>query len=69
MGTMKLYDDNKSTINISHNLVQHDHVKHVEVDRHFIKEKLDDRLIYTPYVSIDEQLANILTNYLLSNSV
>ena len=69
MGTMKLYDDNKSTINIAHNLVQHDHVKHVEVDRHFIKEKLDDRLIYTPYVSIDEQLANILTNYLSSNSV
>ena len=69
MGTMKLYDDNKSTINIAHNLVQHDHVKHVEVDRHFSKEKLDDRLIYTPYVSIDEQLANILTNYLSSNSV
>jgi len=28
---------------------------------HFIKEKLDSGLICTPYVSIDGQLANILT--------
>jgi len=33
----------------------------MEVDMHFIKEKLDSVLICTPYVSIDGQLANILT--------
>lgn len=38
---MKLYCDNKSTINIAHNLVQHERTKHVEIDRHFIKEKLE----------------------------
>ena len=48
---MKLYCDNKSTINIAHNLVQHDRTKHVEVDRHFIKEKLDSGLICMPCVS------------------
>lgn len=36
---MKLYYDNKSAINIAHNLVQYDITKHIEVDRHFIKEK------------------------------
>ena len=36
---IKLYCDNKSTINIAHNPVQHDRTKHIEIDRHFIKEK------------------------------
>ncbi|KAG8487880.1 hypothetical protein CXB51_018329 [Gossypium anomalum] len=60
-GPMKLYCDNKSAINIAHNPVQHDRTKHVEVDRHFIKEKLDSGLICTPFVSADGQLADILT--------
>ena len=37
-GPMKLYCDNKSTIDIAYN-VQHDCTKHVEVDKHFIKQK------------------------------
>ena len=38
-GPMKLYCDNKLTIDIAHysNSVQHDCTKHVEVDKHFIK--------------------------------
>ena len=47
---MKLYCDNKSAIDITHNLVQHDQTKHVEVHRHFIKEKLENWLICTPYI-------------------
>jgi hypothetical protein len=35
-----LYCDNKAAISIAHNIVQHDRTKHVEIDRHFIKEKL-----------------------------
>lgn len=58
---MKLYCDNKSAINIAHNPVQHDRTKHIEVDRHFIKEKLDSGLICTPFVPTHEQLADILT--------
>ncbi|XP_011046793.1 PREDICTED: uncharacterized protein LOC105141310 [Populus euphratica] len=58
---MKLYCDNKSAIAIAHNPVQHDRTKHVEVDKHFIKEKLESGLICTPYVPTGEQLADILT--------
>ena len=61
---MKLYCDNKSAIDITHNLVQHDRTKHVEVDKHFIKEKLDSGLICTPFVSIKGQLVDVLTKEL-----
>ena len=37
---MKLYCDNKAAISIAHNLVQCDKTKHIEVDGHFIKEKI-----------------------------
>ena len=60
-GPMKLYCDNKSAISIAHNPVQHDQTKHIEVDRHFIKEKLDSGLICTPYVPSQGQLVDILT--------
>lgn len=63
---MKLYCDNKSAISIAHNPVQHDRTKHIEVDRHFIKEKLDSGLICTPYVPSQGQLADILTKGLSS---
>ena len=64
---MKLYCDNKSTINIAHNPVQHDRTKHIEIDRHFIKEKSYSGLICTPYVPTRHQLANMLTKGLCSN--
>ena len=41
-------------------------MKHIEIDRHFIKEKLDSGLICTPYVSTDRQLVDILTKCLSS---
>lgn len=37
---MGLYCDNKAVISIAHDLVQHDKTKHVEVNRHFIEEKI-----------------------------
>ena len=67
-GPMKLYCDNKSTINIAHNPVQHDRTKHVEVNRHFIKEKLESGSICTPYVPTHGQLVDILTKGLTSSS-
>ncbi|XP_073130872.1 secreted RxLR effector protein 161-like [Henckelia pumila] len=49
-GPMVLYCYNKSTISIVHNPVHHDRTKQVEVDRHFIKEKLEQGMIKVEYV-------------------
>ena len=65
-GPTRLYYDNKSAISIVHNSIQHDITKHVEMDRHFIKEKLDKGLICTPYVSLNDQLTDMLTKGLSS---
>ena len=61
---MKLYYDNKAAISIAHNPVLHDRTKPVEVDKHFIKEKLDSGLICMPYISTTEQIADIFTKKL-----
>ena len=59
--SIRLYCDNKASINIVHNPVQHDRTKHVEIDRHFIKEKLTSGTICTPFVQSGEHFADILT--------
>jgi len=43
------------------NHVQHDKTKHVEVDRHSIKEKIEDSSIELPFVKSEDQLTNIFT--------
>ncbi|KAL8167877.1 hypothetical protein V2J09_009376 [Rumex salicifolius] len=49
-GPMILRSDNKSAISIANNPFQHDKIKHVEIDRHFIKEKIEE-----------DQVADVLT--------
>ena len=58
---VRLFCDNKSAISIAHDPVQHDRTKHIEIDRHFIKEKLESGRFCTPYVPSADQQADIFT--------
>ena len=51
---MKLYNDNKSTISIAHNPIEHDRTRHVEIDCHFIKEKLEGDPVCTSYIPTEK---------------
>lgn len=55
-----LYCDNKAAIIIANNPTQHDRTKHVEVDRHFIKDNLENGTVDFPFVCSQAQLANVL---------
>lgn len=65
---MNLYYDNKVAIDISQNPVQHDRTKHIEVDQHFIKKKLEAKLITFRVVPTEEQLADVLTKAVSSKA-
>ena len=53
---IKLYCDNKAAISISHNPIQHNKTRHIEVDRHFIKEKIEKGTICMTYIPTNELL-------------
>jgi len=59
--TMMLHCDNVAAINIANNPVQFDRTKHVEIDRFFIKEKLDSGALRLEYVKSRSQLADCFT--------
>ncbi|RVW94789.1 Retrovirus-related Pol polyprotein from transposon TNT 1-94 [Vitis vinifera] len=58
---MKLMCDNQASISIAKNSVHHDRTKHVEIDRHFIKEKIEQKIIEVDYIPTRQQIADIMT--------
>ncbi|GKB93652.1 retrovirus-related pol polyprotein from transposon TNT 1-94 [Tanacetum coccineum] len=56
-----LYNDNKSTIALCCNNVQHSRAKHIDVRYHFIKEQVENRIVELYLVRTEYQLANIFT--------
>ena len=62
--SMKMFCDNQATISIAKNPIHHDRTKHVEIDRHFIKEKVEEGIIKLTYIPTSLQTADILAKAL-----
>ncbi|CAN6726700.1 unnamed protein product [Malus baccata var. baccata] len=61
-----LFCDNLSAIALAFNPVQHQRTKHIEVDVHFVRERVAKKQLSVQFVSSKEQFADILTKGLSS---
>ena len=59
-----MFCDNQATISITKNPIHHAQTKHIEIDRHFISEKIKDSIVQLVYVPTKTQKADILTKAL-----
>lgn len=67
--TINLFINNSSAIQISKNPVQHSRTKHIDIRHHFIRELVEEKTTFLEYVSIEDQLADILTKALNSKGL
>jgi hypothetical protein len=59
-----IYFDNQICIELSENPIFHDRSKHIEIRYHFIRDYVERGAIELQYISVDEQVADILKKYL-----
>jgi hypothetical protein len=57
----KLWCDNFGAKYLSSNLVFHGRTKHIEVDYHFIKERVARKLLQIDFISSGDQIADDFT--------
>jgi len=56
-----LFGDNTSAISIATNPLHHERTKHIEVDFHYIRELVQDKILSLVHVSSHEQIADLFT--------
>jgi len=63
-----LFGDNQSALKLTNNLVFHARTKHIEIEHHFIREKVLDNTVNALEVRSEENIADIFTKLLSKTS-
>ena len=59
--TPTLYCDNTSALHMTINPMFHAHSKHIELDYHFVRERVALRLLVTQHISTEKQVVDLFT--------
>ena len=59
--TMCVLCDNTSAINLSKNPVQHLKSKHIEIRYHFIRDLVEDKIVWLEFINTDNQKVDVFT--------
>ena len=62
--TICVFYDNTSAINLSKNLVQHSKSKHIEIQYHFFRDLVQDKVVCLEFIHTDNQKVDIFTKSL-----
>jgi hypothetical protein len=63
--TMMIYENNQNVIALIKNSQFHARIKHIDIQIHFIREKVIEEFIDLTYVFIDQMIADDLTKSLV----
>ena len=58
---MCIFCDNTSAINLSKNLVQHSKSKIIEIQYHFIRDLVEEKIVWLEFINTNNQNADIFT--------
>ena len=58
---INIHIDRKAVMQLATNPIYHDRTKHIEIDCHFIREKITQGLVSTKYIPTQDQPADQLT--------
>ena len=56
-----IYEDNQSSIALAKNPIHHARTKHIDIQHHFIREKVESGEVDLEYMPTEDMVADVLT--------
>lgn len=67
MQSVRIYCDNRGSIDLGNNPIYHAKTKHIEIRHHFLREKIKENKVNFKHVRTEEMIADFLTKPVNAN--